>query len=68
MKQAHHHNLKILANKNISNKAKNCIAQVVTPDLRGDGINPDKRGDVDYIGQLDDDKKLHCLKKHRSTG
>lgn len=31
------------------------IAQVITPDLRGHGINPKKRGDVDYIGQLDDD-------------
>lgn len=31
------------------------IAQIVTPDLRGHGINPVNRGDVDYIGQLDDD-------------
>jgi non-heme chloroperoxidase len=30
-------------------------AQVITPDLRGHGVNPPKRGDVDYIGQLDDD-------------
>src|SRR5580704_6856298 len=31
------------------------IAQVIIPDLRGHGLNPKKRGDVDYIGQLDDD-------------
>lgn len=31
------------------------IAQVLVPDLRGHGMNPRKRGDVDYIGQLDDD-------------
>lgn len=31
------------------------IVQVVTPDLRGHGIKPLKRGDVNYIGQLDDD-------------
>jgi non-heme chloroperoxidase len=31
------------------------LAQVYTPDLRGHGTNPDRRGDVDYIEQLDDD-------------
>jgi non-heme chloroperoxidase len=31
------------------------VAQVVTPDLRGHGIRPTKRGDIVYIGQLDDD-------------
>lgn len=31
------------------------IAQVYTPDLRGHGIKPERRGDVDYIGQYDDD-------------
>lgn len=30
------------------------IAQVIIPDLRGHGMTK-KRGDVDYIGQLDDD-------------
>jgi non-heme chloroperoxidase len=28
---------------------------VITPDLRGHGRNPGKRGDVDYIGQLEHD-------------
>jgi len=31
------------------------LAQVYTPDLRGHGLNPKKRGDVDYIGQFEDD-------------
>jgi len=31
------------------------IARVYTPDLRGHGRSPRKRGDVDYIGQLEDD-------------
>ncbi len=31
------------------------IAQVYTPDLRGHGHSPQKRGDVHYIGQLEDD-------------
>ncbi len=31
------------------------LAQVYTPDLRGHGSRPEKRGDVDYIGQFDDD-------------
>lgn len=28
------------------------LAQVYTPDLRGHGLYPERRGDVDYIGQL----------------
>jgi len=31
------------------------LAQVYTPDLRGHGVTPKRRGDVDYIGQLEDD-------------
>jgi non-heme chloroperoxidase len=31
------------------------LAQVYTPDLRGHGPSPVKRGDVDYINQLEDD-------------
>jgi len=31
------------------------IATVLTPDLRGHGENYGKRGDIDYIGQLEDD-------------
>lgn len=31
------------------------IARVFTPDLRGHGLTPGRRGDVDYIGQFDDD-------------
>lgn len=31
------------------------LAQVYTPDLRGHGVKPERRGDVDYIDQLDDD-------------
>lgn len=30
-------------------------AHVITPDLRGHGFNPQQRGDVTYIGQLEDD-------------
>jgi len=35
--------------------SSNNLANVYTPDLRGHGLNPDKRGDVDYIDQLTDD-------------
>jgi len=31
------------------------LAQVYTPDLRGHGKTPVRRGDVDYIGQFEDD-------------
>jgi|TARA_B110000908_G_C10261565_1_gene459650 pimeloyl-ACP methyl ester carboxylesterase len=30
-------------------------AHVLAPDLRGHGVAPERRGDVDYIGQLEDD-------------
>jgi len=32
------------------------LAEVFTPDLRGHGYAPKRRGDVDYIGQLEDDQ------------
>ena len=35
--------------------ADNGLGHVVTPDLRGHGEKPQRRGDVDYIGQLEDD-------------
>lgn len=35
--------------------SKNNIAQVYTPNLRGYGDKVDRRGDVDYIGQIEDD-------------
>ncbi len=35
--------------------AEDGVAQVYTPDLRGHGRNVQRRGDIDYIGQLDDD-------------
>jgi non-heme chloroperoxidase len=31
------------------------LAQVYTPDLRGHGLRPKRRGDVEYIGQFEDD-------------
>ncbi|WP_018295703.1 alpha/beta hydrolase [Corynebacterium lubricantis] len=31
------------------------LGTVVVPDLRGHGDNPQRRGDIDYIGQLEDD-------------
>lgn len=35
--------------------SSNNIASVYTPDLRGHGRNPFKRGDISYINQLEDD-------------
>ncbi|MYM54132.1 alpha/beta hydrolase [Thalassovita mangrovi] len=31
------------------------VAEVLAPDLRGHGAEPERRGDVDYIGQFEDD-------------
>ena len=31
------------------------VASVYTPDLRGHGLSPKRRGDIDYIEQLEDD-------------
>lgn len=31
------------------------VADVLVPDLRGHGVSPGRRGDVDYIGQFEDD-------------
>lgn len=31
------------------------VADVLVPDLRGHGAAPDRRGDVDYVGQMEDD-------------
>lgn len=36
-------------------KALQGYADVIVPDLRGHGAAPGRRGDVDYIGQLEDD-------------
>ncbi|QJD86566.1 alpha/beta fold hydrolase [Cohnella herbarum] len=35
--------------------SKRQLAQVIVPDLRGYGLHPVRRGDVEYIGQHDDD-------------
>jgi alpha-beta hydrolase superfamily lysophospholipase len=35
--------------------SRNGLAHVITPDLRGHGFTPEQRGDVAYIGQLEDD-------------
>ncbi|TFE23379.1 alpha/beta hydrolase [Cohnella luojiensis] len=35
--------------------SKRGLAQVIVPDLRGYGMHPIRRGDVEYIGQYDDD-------------
>ena len=31
------------------------LADVLAPDLRGHGVEPERRGDIDYIGQFEDD-------------
>ena len=31
------------------------VADVLAPDLRGHGADPDRRGDVAYVGQMEDD-------------
>ncbi|MGR3813808.1 MAG: alpha/beta hydrolase [Cognatishimia activa] len=35
--------------------ASDGVADVLAPDLRGHGLSPERRGDVDYVGQLEDD-------------
>jgi alpha-beta hydrolase superfamily lysophospholipase len=35
--------------------SKRKVANVYAPDLRGHGPSPQRRGDIDYIGQLEDD-------------
>lgn len=35
--------------------SENNIASVYAPDLRGHGPSPDRRGDINYVGQLEDD-------------
>ena len=42
-------------------------ATVLLPDLRGHGTNPDPRGDVAYIGQLEDDLQ-DLISQHRQDG
>jgi non-heme chloroperoxidase len=42
-------------------------ADVIVPDLRGHGVNPARRGDVDYIGQLEDDV-ADLIKAYRREG
>lgn len=45
------------------------FADVIVPDLRGHGPRPQRRGDVDYIGQLEDDlADLIGLLKTRDPG
>ncbi len=38
-----------------SKLAASGLGTVVVPDLRGHGVSPERRGDVDYIGQFEDD-------------
>jgi len=42
-------------------------AHVIAPDLRGHGTAPGRRGDVDYIGQLEDDL-ADLITARRATG
>lgn len=43
------------------------VADVLVPDLRGHGVNPPRRGDVDYLGQYDDDL-ADLIKTYASEG
>ena len=50
--------------------SKNNTMRVITPDLRGHGRFQGKRGDIDYIGQLDHDIEdliAHVKKFYRGT-
>ncbi len=48
----------------------NKFANVYAPDLRGHGPSPQRRGDIDYIGQLEDDLAdlIFHIKKGASKG
>lgn len=50
--------------------SKNNVANVYAPDLRGHGPSPQRRGDIDYIGQLEDDLAdlIAHIKKGASKG
>ena len=44
-------------------------AHVVVPDLRGHGVAPERRGDVDHVGQLEEDlADLIALERARHPG
>jgi len=47
--------------------AKSGLAEVLVPDLRGHGEAPARRGDIDYINQLEDDV-VDLVKAHRKPG
>ncbi|NOR61217.1 MAG: alpha/beta fold hydrolase [Rhodobacteraceae bacterium] len=47
--------------------AKTGLAEVLVPDLRGHGEAPSRRGDIDYINQLEDDL-VDLVKAHRKPG
>ena len=53
-----------------SKLAESGLGTVVVPDLRGHGENPERRGDVDYIGQLEDDLAdlIHAMQSQRDYG
>lgn len=43
------------------------VADILLPDLRGHGANPQRRGDLDYIGQYEDDL-ADLIKKYAREG
>lgn len=52
-----------------SRLATSGAARVYTPDLRGHGMAPDRRGDLEYIDQLEDDlADLATLTRERHPG
>ncbi|MGH1351168.1 MAG: alpha/beta hydrolase [Methyloligellaceae bacterium] len=48
-------------------KALSDEADVIVPDLRGHGVAPKRRGDVDYLGQYEDDI-ADLIKRYRKKG
>lgn len=46
--------------------AQTGAADVIVPDLRGHGVKPARRGDVDWIGQFEDDLHLLILSQRRA--